>query len=69
MLSADGARLRDVINDLERQFPGIAARLVESGRLAAGIAVAIDGEIASMGLLSPVGAASEIHFLPAVGGG
>jgi hypothetical protein len=29
----------------------------------------VDGEVARLGLLQPVRADSEVHFLPALGGG
>lgn len=66
---AAGARLREVIADLDRQFPGIAARLLDGERLTAGLAVSIDGELGRLGLLTPIPAGSEVHFLPALGGG
>ncbi len=64
-----GRNLREVIEDLERQFPGIRAQLTEDGDLKPSIAVSIDGEIATGGVLEPVGRESEIYFLPAIGGG
>ena len=33
------------------------------------LAVSIDGEIATGGLLDPVNESSEVHFLPALAGG
>jgi molybdopterin synthase sulfur carrier subunit len=65
----DGTTLRQIATALEAQFPGIAARLGDDGGVAAGLAVSIDGAIAARGLLAPVGPDSEIHFLPAIGGG
>jgi molybdopterin synthase sulfur carrier subunit len=67
--SATGATLKDVIDDLERQFPGFRERVVEKGDLAGSIAVSIDGEIITGGLVEPVSPDSEIHFVPAIGGG
>jgi molybdopterin synthase sulfur carrier subunit len=64
-----GASLRDIALGLESQFPGIVERLCDGDSIAAGLAVSIDGAIASRGLRSPVLPASEIHFLPAIGGG
>ncbi len=64
-----GASLREIATGLEAQFPGIEARLCEDDGIAAGLAVSIDGAIASRGLRSPVRPESEIHFLPAIGGG
>jgi len=68
-LQLAGATLRDIAVGLDRQFPGIAARLCEGDGIAAGLAVSIDGAIASRGLRSPVQSASEVHILPAIGGG
>ena len=67
--SATGATLRELINDLERQFPGFRDRVVEHGDLAGSIAVSIDGEIITGGLSEAVPADSEIHFVPAIAGG
>jgi len=66
---ARGGNLRQVIEDLNRQFPGLRESLVQDGELKPSIAVSIDGEIATQGLLEPVGEESEVHFLPALGGG
>ncbi|MEW6298528.1 MAG: MoaD/ThiS family protein [Thermodesulfobacteriota bacterium] len=66
---AAGATLKDIIDDLERQFPGFRDRVVEHGDLAGSIAVSIDGEIITGGLSEPVPPNSEVHFVPAIGGG
>lgn len=55
--------IRDVIAELARRWPALGAVL------ARGVAVAIDGEIISDPMLEPVGARSEVHFLPQIGGG
>lgn len=64
-----GATVRQVVEDLERQFPGIKTHLIEDGDLKSGIAVSIDGEMGIGGLLDPVKETSEVYFLPAIGGG
>jgi sulfur-carrier protein len=64
-----GRNVREVIADLERKFPGIASHLIEGGDLRPSIAVSIDGEIGTAGLLDVVGERSVVHFLPALGGG
>jgi molybdopterin synthase sulfur carrier subunit len=63
------ATVRQVINRLEELYPGIKARLVEGGRIRPNVAVSVDGEVARMGLLEKVGENSEVHFVPAIGGG
>ena len=61
--------VRQVIERLEELYPGIKERLLEDGDIAPNIAVAIDGDVAIMGLLQRVGENSEVHFVPAIGGG
>ncbi len=68
-LTVPGATVGEVINELERLHPGLRARLCDGDRLRRGVAVAVDTELARLGLLQPVGPQSEVHFLPAVSGG
>jgi molybdopterin synthase sulfur carrier subunit len=65
----EGTTVRQVIDNLERAWPGIGERLVAEGRLRANISVAVDGEVSPIGLLEPVSAESEIHFVAAISGG
>ena len=64
-----GATVRQIINNLDVEFPGMKERLVDDGRVKPNISVAIDGEITTLGMLEKVGENSEVHFLPAIGGG
>ena len=65
-----GATLRQVIRNLDTAYPGLAARLVDGkDNLLPGLAVAIDGVTNHMGMLEPVRKDSEVHFIPAIGGG
>ena len=66
-----GTTIRQVVNNLEKQFPGIKARLYdeEEDDLLPGIAVIIDGETSQLGPLERVQEDSEVHFLPAISGG
>ena len=65
----EGRNVRQVIDRLDELYPGIKDRLVEDGQIRPNLAVAIDGEVARMGLLQKVGEESEVHFVPAIGGG
>ncbi len=65
----EGSSVRQIVNNLEAQYPGFMERLVEDGRIKGNISVAIDGEITPLGMLEKVGEDSEVHFLPAIGGG
>ena len=46
------SNVRQVIQGLEERFPGIGQWLTEDGRIKPNLAVAIDGETSSMGLLA-----------------
>jgi molybdopterin synthase sulfur carrier subunit len=65
----EGRNVRQVIDRLDELYPGMKDRLVEDGQIRPNLAVAIDGEVARMGLLQKVGEESEVHFVPAIGGG
>ena len=64
-----GATIRQVVNNLERECPGIKEHLCIEEEIMPGIAVIVDGEVTTLGMLEPVGEDSEVHFLPAIGGG
>jgi molybdopterin converting factor small subunit len=68
-VEAAGATVREVIDALERQWPGIRDRLTDGGRLRPNLAVAVDGEVSPLGLRETVGPASEVHFVAAIKGG
>ena len=68
-VGVEGQTLRQVIAALDEACPGIAQRLLDGDRIAPGLAIAIDGETNSRGLLAKVQGDSEIHILPALGGG
>ncbi len=65
-----GRNLREVIENLDARHPGMKARLLdEQGNFQEGVAIAIDGEISHLGLIEPLTEASEVHIIPAIGGG
>ena len=64
-----GGSLREVIAALDARFAGLAERACEHGAIASSLAVSIDGALTSRGLSAKVEPDSEIHFLPAIGGG
>ena len=68
-VTVPGASVRQVIDELDRLHPGARGRLCDGDALRAGLAVVVDNEVARLGLLQPVGPDSEVHFLPAIGGG
>ena len=68
-VEVEGSSVRQIVNNLDAEYPGFKERLVEDGRIKGNISVAIDGEITPLGMLEKVGENSEVHFLPAIGGG
>ena len=70
-VQVEGTSVRRLINNLEIHHPGIKEFLVDDGDddLVAGLAVIIDGEVSLLGMLEKVQENSEVHFLPAIGGG
>ncbi len=64
-----GRNVGQVIDELERQFPGFRDQLLQNGELKPSIAVSIDGEMGTGGLLDRVKETSEVFFIPAIGGG
>jgi molybdopterin synthase sulfur carrier subunit len=69
VVDVEAATLRQVIAALESRFAGIEQRACDRGEIASSLAVSVDGAITSRGMLTPVAATSEVHFLPAIGGG
>ena len=61
--------VRQIIERLEELYPGMKDRLGEDGEIRPNLAIAIDGDVAIMGMLEKVGENSEVHFVPAIGGG
>ena len=70
-VTASGHNVRQLVESLELAYPGLKAELydAEEDVLMPGIAVIVDGETSQLGLLECVGENSEVHFLPALGGG
>lgn len=57
------ATVRELLTELDRQFPGVAARLSE------GTSVAINGDIIPDAIYEPLPDGAEVHFLPSISGG
>ena len=64
-----GATIRQVVDNLEKEYPGMKEELCEDNDLNPGIAVVVDGETSNLGMLERVNEDSEIHFIPAMAGG
>ena len=68
-LEVEGSTIGDVVSAVDTRFPGFADAVVEEGSLRPGLAVSINSELATLGILENVPDGAEVHFLPAIGGG
>jgi molybdopterin synthase sulfur carrier subunit len=67
-LDAAGATVAAVIDDLDRQVPGVRNRIVDAGpTIRTHINVFVAGERAT--LATPVPTDADVHVIPAVSGG
>lgn len=65
----EGSTVRQIVNNLEDSYPGFKERILDDNQIKPSISVAVDGEVTTLGMLEKVGENSEVHFLPALGGG
>ena len=69
VIDVEGKYLKELINNLEKLFPGIKSELVENEKLKPGLSAVIDGRTTRLGLIHKINENSEVHFLPAIAGG
>ncbi len=68
-VTVPGDTVGEVVDSLDKVYPGMKVRLCADGRLRPGLAVAVDGEVSPRGLRQAVEEESEVHFLPRTAGG
>lgn len=68
-LSAEGDTVRQIIDDLDKRYPGIRERLCVEDRLRPSIAVLVDGHMSALGLRHRLEESSEVHFVISISGG
>ena len=64
-----GRNLRELFDNLERQYPGFRKALIVDELVREDIAIAIDGDTYHQGLFQEIGPDSEVHIIPAIAGG
>ncbi len=71
-VSADGGTLVELVEDLERRFPGIKARIVDGdGKVHSFVNIFVDDEDVRFlqGLQTPITQDAEVAIIPAMAGG
>jgi len=61
--------VREAIENLEAQYPGIKERLCEEDRVRPNISVFVDGTISHLKMRERLEESSEVHFVIAISGG
>lgn len=68
-VAASGSSVRDVIESLDAEFPGIKDRLCDGDKVRPNISVLVDGYIAPLKMRERLEENSEVHFVIAISGG
>jgi molybdopterin converting factor small subunit len=66
---AGGSSLRQLIERLERECPGIKEHLMFNGGVHPGLAIFVNDEQISQGLIEQIPENATLRILPAMGGG
>ncbi len=69
VVEVEGKNIAEILANLNQAYPGFRERLCDGNQLKPGLRVAIDDQMSQLGLLQKVKPGSEVHFIPAVGGG
>jgi len=67
-VEVEGDTVRSVVEQMERQFPGIRQRLLDDDQLSPILQLSVDHAMTRV-LSTSVGPTTEVHFLPVIGGG
>lgn len=68
-IDVPGKTFGEALDELDRRYPGVKARLVRGEELIPGFQVSVNDVLTKQGLRTKLDPASEVHILPAIGGG
>ena len=69
VVTVSGNNVRQLIDELEKAYPGIKNQLMDEDKLKATLTIFVDGQLTRLGLLQPVTDDNEVIFFPAIVGG
>jgi len=64
-----GSSVREALESLEAQYPGIKERLCDGEKVRPHISVMVDGHVSHLKMREKLTETSEIHFVIAISGG
>ena len=64
-----GSTVREAIENLEVQFPGVKERLCEGEKIRPNISVMVDGQVSHLKMRERLREDGEVHFVIAISGG
>jgi len=64
-----GSSVREALESLEAEFPGVKDRLCEDGKIRPNISVMVDGQVSHLKMREKLRGDSEVHFVIAISGG
>jgi len=68
-LTVEGDTVRQVIDNLDKRYPGVKDRLCEGDRLRPSISVVVDRHTSTLKLRHRLQESSEVHFVISISGG
>ena len=64
-----GSSVREAIESLDAEFPGVKDRLCEGEKIRPNISVMVDGQVSHLKMREKLREESEVHFVIAISGG
>ena len=68
-LAVEGVTIRDVVDNLDKLYPGLKERLCDGDRLRPSISIIVDGHTSTLKLRERLQESSEVHFVISISGG
>lgn len=65
----EGTTIREVIDNLEKAYPGLKDRLCDGDQISRNFAVCVNGIVSRKRMRQSVDENAEIHFIPPIAGG
>ena len=68
-VTVSGSSVREALEHLEAQYPGVKERLCEGDKVRPNISVMVDGHVSHLKMREKLSETSEVHFVIAISGG